>query len=144
MPEYAYFAVDPKGRERRGRLKAANDAAAEAVPEEAVADWGAPVTDVAADWAQSADDANKEKPEVRPRKEREVEEEDNTLTLDQYLVKKKELDTNLPKIETTRKANEETGDDIWKDAVALERNEEEEAYFIGKVCQAGSFVAKFF
>ncbi|WP_324809110.1 type II secretion system inner membrane protein GspF [Sphingomonas sp. LY29] len=30
MPEYAYFAVDPEGRERRGRLKAANDAAARA------------------------------------------------------------------------------------------------------------------
>ena len=30
MPDYRYVAIDPQGRERKGRLTAANDAAARA------------------------------------------------------------------------------------------------------------------
>ncbi len=92
---------------------------------ETTADWGAPATDAAAAGDAAADD----KAEGRPR--REVEEEDNTLTLEEYLKQKKDLEL-VPKLET-RKANE--GDDsIWKDAIPVtKKDEEEDAYFVGKV-----------
>lgn len=64
---------------------------------------------------------------------RQEEEDDNTLTLDQYLKKQTESKLEIvPKLET-RKANE--GDDsIWKDAVVVtKKDEEEDAYFVGKV-----------
>ncbi|KAJ3472301.1 hypothetical protein NLI96_g13373 [Meripilus lineatus] len=68
------------------------------------------------------------------RREREPEEEDNTLTLDQYFKQQKELDI-VPKLET-RKANE--GDDsIFKGATLVtKKDEDEDAYFIGKVMLA--------
>jgi plasminogen activator inhibitor 1 RNA-binding protein len=56
------------------------------------------------------------------------------LTLSQYLAQQKEKESAIPKLENTRKANEGAGDDLWKDAVALSKNEEEDAYFVGKVC----------
>lgn len=96
---------------------AASDAAAEAVPESAV------------EGAEPA--ATEGQPEARPRREREPEEEDNTLTLDQYLAQQKEKDAILPKLEGSRQAND-GADDVWKDAVALSKNEDEESYFIGK------------
>lgn len=88
------------------------------------ADWGAPNPDAAA-----ADAPADDKAEGRPH--REVEEEDNTLTLEEYLKQKKDLEL-VPKLET-RKANE--GDEsIWKDAVPVtKKDEEEDAYFVGKV-----------
>ena len=85
--------------------------------------WGAPTEGAAAGDAAAA--------EGRPR--REPEEEDNTLTLDEYLKQKKEAELELvPKLEA-RKANE--GDDsIWKDAIAVtKKDEEEDDYFVGKV-----------
>ena len=104
-------------------------------------EWGAP--DAGADaWAVPAPDAaapattpvaEGEKPEGRPRREREPEEEDNTLTLDQYLAQQKEKDAVIPKLENTRKANEGADANIWKDVVPLSKNEEENAYFVGKV-----------
>ncbi|TRM66136.1 hypothetical protein BD626DRAFT_486826 [Schizophyllum amplum] len=65
----------------------------------------------------------------RPRREREPEEEDNTLTLEQYLAQKQEL-TAVPKLET-RQANEGADDKIWEGAVPLQKPEED-AYFAGK------------
>ena len=56
---------------------------------------------------------------------------------DQYLKKQTENKLEIvPKLET-RKANE--GDDtIWKDAVAItKKDEEEDAYFVGKVSRFG-------
>ncbi|KAF6765953.1 hypothetical protein DFP72DRAFT_985160 [Ephemerocybe angulata] len=61
----------------------------------------------------------------------EEEEEDNTLTLEQYLAQQKTKETTVPKIEATRQANEGAGEEIWKDAVALAKDEEE-SYFVGK------------
>ena len=78
--------------------------------------------------------AEGEKAESRPRREREPEEEDNTLTLEQYFQQQKDKELEVvPKLEI-RKANE--GDDsIWKDAVVVTKKDEEEtAYFVGKVC----------
>ena len=101
--------------------------------------WGASTTNVADDWGTSGDSAptpaaDNGKPEGRPRREREPEEEDNTLTLSQYLAQQKEKESVIPKLENTRKANEGASDDLWKDAVPLSKNEEEDAYFVGKVC----------
>lgn len=58
------------------------------------------------------------------------EEEDNTLTLDQYLAQKAAKELAIPKLET-RQANEGAGDDLWKDAVAI--TNDEVSYFVGKV-----------
>lgn len=113
----------------------------------AAADWaGAPTTSADA-WAPTADAATPApegdaKPEGRPRREREPEEEDNTLTLDQYLAQQKEKDSLIPKLENTRKANEGADDNIWKDAVPLAKNEEEDAYFVGKSKSAPKARAK--
>lgn len=91
-----------------------------------------PATDA---WAVPSDPvatADNNKPEGRPRRDREPEEEDNTVTLSQYLAQQKEKDSAIPKLENTRKANEGAGDDLWKGAVPLSKNEEEDAYFVGK------------
>ncbi|KAF8168058.1 hypothetical protein B0H34DRAFT_43580 [Crassisporium funariophilum] len=88
--------------------------------------WAAPAADPAAPAAEG------NKPEGRPRREREPEEEDNTLTLEQYQAQQKEKDSAVPKLEATRQANEGADGDLWKGAVALAKNEEEDAYFVGK------------
>jgi len=102
--------------------------------------WGSSAAAAADDWGTSdpapapaaAPAADNSKSEGRPRKDREPEEEDNTLTLSQYLAQQKEKESAIPKLENTRKANEGASDDLWKDAVALSKNEEEDAYFVGK------------
>lgn len=116
---------------------ARNDAAAEGA---AVAgEWGAPSGD-SGDWGapsaavDAAPAAENEKPERdgRHRREREPEEDDGTLTFDQYLAQQKGKDSSaVPKLEI-RKAN--SGVDEWKDVRVLARDEEEETYFVGKVC----------
>ncbi|KAF9455834.1 hypothetical protein BDZ94DRAFT_1286004 [Collybia nuda] len=119
---------------------ASNDWAADAAPSN---DWGAPDTAAAADaWAApTTGDAPAEgdKPEARPRREREPEEEDNTLTLEQYLAQQKEKESAIPKLEGTRQANEGADANIWKDVVPLQK-EEEDAYFVGKVCSFHSLL----
>lgn len=100
--------------------------------------------DAAAEPAAEGEAATTEgeaKPEGRPRREREVEEDDNTLTLDQYLAQQKEKDTVIPKIEAVRQANEGAAEDLWKGAVALSK-EEEESYFVGKQKSAAKPKAK--
>lgn len=54
--------------------------------------------------------------------------EENFKTLDQYLKEKK--DVHVPTLQP-RKPNEGSDDSQWKDAVALQK--EEDNYFIGKV-----------
>jgi plasminogen activator inhibitor 1 RNA-binding protein len=63
---------------------------------------------------------------------RRDEEEDDTLTLDQYLAKKSQEEAQLvPKLEGARPANE--GDNTnWDDVVELKKPGDK-AYFIGKV-----------
>ena len=133
---------------------ATNDAAAETASDwniPAVSnDWGAGDTAAADDaWAvpvpssevapasPTAPDADKlgRDREGRRGREREPEEEDKTLTLDQYLAQKKESEV-VPKLEGTRKANE-GAEDTWKDIVPLKKDDVEDAYFVGKVgtCQ---------
>jgi len=102
------------------------------------AGWGA--TDAPADtsaWDAPAGEAtatedNKPAGEREGRPRREEEEEDNTLTLDQYLAQKKEKEAlALPQKPQARQANEGADGDLWKDAVALEKGEDD-AYFAGK------------
>jgi len=136
------------GDDGNTEFKAEQAATADATAETANTEWGADTGAAAADWggaAEASADAwatpaadpaaapaeGEAKTEGRPRREREPEEEDNTLTLDQYLAQQKEKDSAVPKLEATRKAND-GADDIWKGAVPLEKNEEEEAYFVGK------------
>lgn len=90
--------------------------------------WGAPPV---ADDATPADSAEKlgDKRERRGDKE---EEEDNTLTLDQYLAQQREKENALvPKLEV-RKPNEGVEDDLFNGAAPLKKGEEAE-YFTGKV-----------
>lgn len=87
------------------------------------ADWGTPAADAPADAPPEG-----EKVESRPpRKEKEPEEEDNTLTLEQYHAQQKDKGSNIPKTQI-RKAIEDNGE--WKDAVPLTK-EEEDAFFVG-------------
>ncbi|KAF8203614.1 hypothetical protein BJ912DRAFT_202823 [Pholiota molesta] len=125
------------------------DASAEATGNEwgaepSTTDWSGAAVETAVDaWATTAADATADaeaKPERRPRRDAEPEEEDNTLTLDQYLAQQKEKDDIVPKLET-RKAND-GADDVFKDAVALSKNEEEDAYFVGKTRSAPKARAK--
>lgn len=90
--------------------------------------WGdVPVATDAGAWGGASGANADDKPE---RKSRREEEEDNTLTLDQYLAKKKaEESSALPKAE--RRQIADNGE--WKDAVPLLRDEEENVYFVGKV-----------
>ena len=72
-----------------------------------------------------------EESKVTPAEERKPreEEEDNTLTLDQYLAKQKEkASVAIPKLEVRTVENEE-----FKGAQQLLRDEDD-SYFIGKVC----------
>ncbi|KAJ6604698.1 hypothetical protein DFH09DRAFT_1300876 [Mycena vulgaris] len=136
--------------ELKAEQAAISDATAEAAPAAEGGDWAAPATEAGewgapaagADWTAPAGDAaapaaateGGAKPDRDgrpPRREREVEEEDNTLTLEQYLAQQKEKDSLVPKLEGVRKANEGADANIWKDAVALEKSDED-AYFVGK------------
>ncbi|KAI0322726.1 hypothetical protein OF83DRAFT_1092639 [Amylostereum chailletii] len=143
------------GDEGHAELKAEEAATTDAVAETSN-DWAGAATD-GGDWgaAPAGGDqwvappaaegdpapADGEKPEGR-RREREVEEEDNTLTYEQYLAQKKEAEGfGVPKLEG-RQANE-GNDEIWKDAVAqTKKSEEEDAYFVGKTKSAPKARAK--
>ncbi|KAG6842620.1 hypothetical protein C0991_000146 [Blastosporella zonata] len=118
------------GADGNTELKNEQDATVDATAE--VNEWNADAG-AAAEWGTAAADAapaaEGEKQEGRPRREREPEEEDNTLTLEQYLAQQKEKESAIPKLEATRQANE--GSAEWKDVVPLSKDEEDE-YFVGK------------
>lgn len=101
--------------------------------------WGAPPPAQADPWgATPAEGDNTPAPEDekagddhKPR-ERELEEEDNTISLDQYLAQLKETTTSsIPKLEGIRGANEGAEEDVWGNVVE-HKNEEEDAYYVGK------------
>jgi len=98
--------------------------------------WAAPAAD---DWGAPPPPEGDNAPAVegekgddgRKPREREPEEEDNTISYDQYLAQLKENEAaSVPKLEGVREANEGAGD--WGDIVERKRNEEEVAYFVGK------------
>ncbi|PPQ64397.1 hypothetical protein CVT26_002104 [Gymnopilus dilepis] len=139
---------DDGNSELKTEQAAAIDATAEATTNDwsgeaaaAAADWGAAPAASADAWGAAPEDAaaapaaEGEAKEGRPRREREPEEDDNTLTLDQYLAQQKEKEAAVPKIEGTRAAND-GADDVFKDAVPLSKNADEDAYFVGKTKNA--------
>jgi len=127
---------DEGNTELKAEQAATTDAKNEWTTDTAAAgEWGAaPAGDAAAAdaWgAAPAQGAEGEKAEGRGRKFVE-EEEDHTLTLDQYLAQKKEKDAAIPKIEAVRVAND-GAEDAFKGATLIAKSEEEETYFAGKV-----------
>jgi len=95
-------------------------------------DWGAKPSD--ADWAPPPPGPDTNAGETAERsdrrsKDRQEEEEDNTLTLDQYLAQQKEKTALIPHLEI-RKIEQNEG--LWKDAKELVKGAEEDAYFVGK------------
>lgn len=115
---------DEGNSELKAQEAAANDAANDAVLD--------PSTD-------APDSTSHPLPDPPLPKERDTEEDDNTLTLDQYLAQQKDKDIALPKLQPTRLANEGTDPSIWKDAVPLSKDEDSLSYFVGKVLLPSSF-----
>ena len=141
---------------------AANDAAAEQVApaetwepsgggdtewgaEAGNTDWGAEAATT--DWATSApppvSTTNAEEPaersDRRPR-DRQEEEPDNTLTLDQYLAQQKEKSPIVPQLETRKIEQDES---LWRGAKEIVKGAEEDTYFVGKVriCHTSSLAS---
>ncbi|KAI0374212.1 hypothetical protein BV20DRAFT_490954 [Pilatotrama ljubarskyi] len=116
---------DEPTTELNAEVAADNDAAAEknewTNPTDNADAWGAGATETPAGEGAAATG------EKADRKPREPEEEDNTLTLDEYLKKKQSLDI-VPKLE----ARKVDAADL-KDAVKItKKDEDEDAYFVGK------------
>lgn len=90
-------------------------------------DWGAPPAEgdnAPAVEGEKGDDGRK------PR-EFQVEEEDNTISYDQYLAQLKDTTTaSVPKLEGVREANE-GADNVWGDVTEHKKNEDDVAYFVG-------------
>lgn len=138
--------------ERKTEEAATNDAIAEnAGAASGLNDWNAPAADVPADnWDAPAAGAaptdswdappaaeGAEKPQSGERRERRgdrEEEEDNTLTFDQYLAQKRELDI-VPKLDV-RKPNDGADDDVFKGAAPLQKKAEDLEYFAAKTKSA--------
>jgi len=90
--------------------------------------WGAPPE---GDSIPAVEDEKAE--DDRKPRERELEDEDSTISYDQYLSQLRETTTTLvPKLEDIREANE-GAENTWGDVVEHKRNEDEQAYYVGKV-----------
>jgi plasminogen activator inhibitor 1 RNA-binding protein len=91
--------------------------------------WGAPPAE--GDIAPAPED-EKVDDDRKPR-EREFDEEDNTISYDEYLAQLKDTTTSsIPKLEGVRGANEGAEEDVWGNVIEHKRNEDEEAYYVGK------------
>lgn len=120
------------GDEGSTELKVEEEGAQDASAEAPAADWdGAAANDDAWGSAPAADAGGEEtKESAAPAAEARVEEEDNTMTLDEYLAQRKENAlASVPQLEA-RKAND--GDDTFEGATLITK-EEEEDYFAGRV-----------
>ncbi|KAG9079070.1 hypothetical protein FS749_008857 [Ceratobasidium sp. UAMH 11750] len=116
----------------------AADASAEPKDAGEANEWGAPANEWSAppadEWAAppaEGGEAAKEGEERPERRQREEEEEDNTMTLTEYLAKKKASEA-VPSKPEGRAANEGADNSLWKDAVQLQRDEDEDNYYVGK------------
>jgi len=135
--------------ERKTEEAATNDALAENAAG-GLNDWAAPAADPspndwaapadappADDWAAPSAAEGAEKPQSGERRERRgdrEEEEDNTLTLDQYLAQQREKENALvPKLDV-RKPNDGADDDVFQGAAPLQKDDSE--YFAAKVKSA--------
>jgi plasminogen activator inhibitor 1 RNA-binding protein len=92
--------------------------------------WGAPPAE--GDAAPVAEDEKGD--DDRKFRDRDQEEEDNTISYEQYLAQMKDnTTTSVPKLEGVREANE-GANDAWGDVVEHKKNEDDQAYYVGKVC----------
>ncbi|KAI5124669.1 hypothetical protein M0805_004277 [Coniferiporia weirii] len=119
--------------EGKTELKAEEDGSKDAAAEAPTNDWGndgaaaADAAWAAPDPAEPSGEAAQGATPAEARRDRD--EEDNTLTLEQYLAQKKAI-ASVPQLEG-RKAND--GDDeLFKDAVQVLKGSDDEAYFSGK------------
>jgi len=72
----------------------------------------------------------------RKLREREPEDEDNTISYDQYIAQMKGTTTSVvPKLEGIREANE-GAEATWGDVFEHKKGEDEDAYFVGKTKHA--------
>jgi len=93
--------------------------------------WGAPPAEGDGTPAVEEKAAEDRKP-----RDREPEEDDHTISYEQYLAQKKDTTTtSVPKLEGVREANE-GAEGAWGDDVEHKKNEDDQAYFVGKVCSA--------
>jgi plasminogen activator inhibitor 1 RNA-binding protein len=91
--------------------------------------WGAPPP---ADDTTPVAEAEKGDDDRKPR-DRDLEEEDNTMSYEQYLTQlKDDATSSIPKLEDIREANE-GAEEAWGDIVEHKKNEDDQAYFVGKV-----------
>jgi len=91
--------------------------------------WGAPPAPAEGDGIPAVEEKGDD--DRKPR-DREPEEDDNTISYEQYLAQLKETTTpSVPKLEGVREANE-GADESWGDVVEHKKNEDEEAYYVGK------------
>jgi hypothetical protein len=97
-------------------------------------DWAASADAPKDDWAAPPAAEGAEKPQSGEKRERRgdrEEEEDNTLTFDQYLAQQREKENALvPKLDV-RKPNDGADDDVFKGAAPLQKDDLE--YFAPKV-----------
>ncbi|KAG9104554.1 hypothetical protein FRC06_001334 [Ceratobasidium sp. 370] len=124
--------------EESGAADASNDAADAGEWGAPANEWSAPPADgwnapPADEWGAPTEggEAAKEGEERPERRQREEEEEDNTMTLTEYLAKKKASEA-IPSKPEGRAANEGTDSSLWKDAIQLQRDEDEDNYYVGK------------
>lgn len=108
------------------------DSGAPATTEGEADPWGAPAPTENAEVGWGDDgakegDAKSPDGEGRPKKRYDDEEDDNKMTLDEYMKKKAPIEA-VPKLEL-RKVDH----DAFKDAVALKKAVETDNYFVGKV-----------
>ncbi|KAK7058930.1 hypothetical protein VNI00_001554 [Paramarasmius palmivorus] len=130
---------DDGNTELQAEAAASKDAATEGAT---TGEWGTDGATNADAWAAPADGdaaAGGDKPagEEGSRPPRKEEEEDNTLTLEQYLAQQKEKDAIVPKLEPRKVERADFGD-----AVALQKGGDEDAYFVGKTKNAPKARAK--
>ena len=108
------------------------DSGAPAATEGETDPWAPPATTENAEvgWGDNdakGGDAKSPDGEDKPKKRYDEEEDDNKITLDEYLKKKAPIEA-APKLELRK-----VDGDAFKDAVALKKDADDNNYFVGKV-----------
>ena len=119
-------------------LKAEEGGSLDAVAEATKPDSNWTNSAVESDWAAAVPTASTEEVETKDvdnagegvnRRPPREEQDDNTLTLEQYLAQQKEKQSELPRLEDIRLADDSSE---WKDVVPLNKVEGD-SYFVGRV-----------
>ncbi|KAF8516215.1 hypothetical protein BU17DRAFT_67627 [Hysterangium stoloniferum] len=132
--------------EGKAELTAEVQGQTDAVKDSAADNWAdgiaAPTEGAGDGWGgETAGAAPNATPNGTGETRRPKEEEDNSLTFDEYLAKKVQSEV-IPKIDAVRKPNEGADESQWKNTVPLAKAKEEDNYFVGKVKAAPKTRAK--